>query len=236
MRLTVGPLPPAVYWRRRAIVLGALLLFLTVVYSSCSGSTDSAAKQRNANATATPTTPATTVEPTASTPAPTAQGEPVPTSESPDGEGGDETVPPLDPGPQPPPAQDGRCTNAEMTVIPAPAKPATKAGTAINLYLKIRNASNRTCSRDVGADFQELRLVKGAQTIWSSDRCGPSRGSDLQKFEPGTARDFMVTWNGRQSTKCTAGAPSGPVPAAGAYQLLGRLGDKYSQPVRLMLR
>ncbi|MGC1213053.1 MAG: hypothetical protein WA890_17525, partial [Micromonospora sp.] len=38
MRLTVGPLPPAVYWRRRAVVLGAGLLFLIVLLYSCSGS------------------------------------------------------------------------------------------------------------------------------------------------------------------------------------------------------
>ncbi|PWU56344.1 hypothetical protein DLE60_26410, partial [Micromonospora globispora] len=36
MRLTVGPLPPAVYWRRRAVVLGAGLLFLIVLLYSCS--------------------------------------------------------------------------------------------------------------------------------------------------------------------------------------------------------
>ncbi|HEX7744092.1 MAG TPA: hypothetical protein VF462_02355, partial [Micromonosporaceae bacterium] len=38
MRLTVGPLPPAVYWRRRAVVLGAILLFVLVLMYSCLGS------------------------------------------------------------------------------------------------------------------------------------------------------------------------------------------------------
>ena len=35
MRLTVGPLPAAVYWRRRAVVVGAILLFLIVMMYSC---------------------------------------------------------------------------------------------------------------------------------------------------------------------------------------------------------
>ena len=40
MRLTVGPLPPAVYWRRRAVVLGALLLVVIVLFVSCCGDDD----------------------------------------------------------------------------------------------------------------------------------------------------------------------------------------------------
>ena len=51
MRLTVGPLPPAVYWRRRAVVLGAGLLFLIVLLYSCTGT------DRNTGAPGTDRTP-----------------------------------------------------------------------------------------------------------------------------------------------------------------------------------
>src|ERR1044072_3056856 len=37
MRTTVSPLPSAVYWRRRAVVLGAVLLGIIVLFVSCSG-------------------------------------------------------------------------------------------------------------------------------------------------------------------------------------------------------
>src|SRR4051812_40387555 len=37
MRATVGPLPSAVYWRRRAVVLGAVLLSIIVLFVSCTG-------------------------------------------------------------------------------------------------------------------------------------------------------------------------------------------------------
>ena len=37
MRLTVGPLPPAVYWRRRAIVLGVAVVLVFLIVQSCSG-------------------------------------------------------------------------------------------------------------------------------------------------------------------------------------------------------
>jgi hypothetical protein len=37
MRLTVGPLPPAVYWRRRAAVAVALALVIVLLAMMCSG-------------------------------------------------------------------------------------------------------------------------------------------------------------------------------------------------------
>ena len=37
MRLTVGPLPSAVYWRRRAIVLGVAVVLVFLIVQSCSG-------------------------------------------------------------------------------------------------------------------------------------------------------------------------------------------------------
>jgi hypothetical protein len=40
MRTTVGPLPSSVYWRRRAVVLGAALLGIIVLFVSCSGGDD----------------------------------------------------------------------------------------------------------------------------------------------------------------------------------------------------
>ena len=44
MNLTVGPLPPAVYWRRRALVAGVLVLLILVVAYSCGGSSGSGAR------------------------------------------------------------------------------------------------------------------------------------------------------------------------------------------------
>src|SRR5262245_46608252 len=37
MNLTVGPLPPAVYWRRRAIVAAGLLAIILPIAFSCGG-------------------------------------------------------------------------------------------------------------------------------------------------------------------------------------------------------
>src|SRR3954454_10773812 len=47
MRSTVGPLPAAVYWRRRAVVLGAALLGIIVLFVSCSGGDDNKGSPRD---------------------------------------------------------------------------------------------------------------------------------------------------------------------------------------------
>ena len=229
MRMTVGPLPPAVYWRRRAIVLGALLFVIVVFYSSCGGSGGSGARKQTGATTAPTPGQSVSGSPTTDPLGPTD----LPVSTDPA-----EPDPTLPAGPEPepaPPVADGACTNDEMTLTPMPAKSSAKLGTPMDLRLRIANSSSRTCERDVGADLQELRLVKGAQTIWSSDHCGAARGSDLRTFGPGSGREYMVTWNGNSSSKCSKGVPAGPPPQPGDYQLVARLGTKLSTPVKLTL-
>ncbi|HWH01891.1 MAG TPA: hypothetical protein VNV66_21835 [Pilimelia sp.] len=227
MRLTVGPLPAAVYWRRRAIVLGVLLVALITLYSACGGSSDAG---RSPGA-ATPTPDTASPEPTRSLLTPESGGPSPAATEEPD-PGPTATASVAAPPPAPPPAPTGACTDAEIVITPVPAKTSVRAGTPMDLRLKIQNSSPRTCSRDVGAEYQELRLVRGAETTWSSDHCGSSRASDVRSFAPGGVREYMVTWNGRSSSKCANGQAAAPV-AAGEYQLIGRLGTKYSQPVRI---
>jgi hypothetical protein len=123
-----------------------------------------------------------------------------------------------------------------MSVTPVPARTSAAVGSSISIRLKIKNSSDRTCRRDVGADLQELRIVKGgsAEKVWSSDDCASARGTDVQSFPPGFEREYLVTWNGKASTSCRAGMPSGAV-ATGTYQLYGRLGTKLSSPVQMTL-
>jgi hypothetical protein len=242
MRLTVGPLPPAVYWRRRAVVLGALLAVIIVLYSACGGSDSGAGRRNNAASPSAGPSATGSPEPTGSllgseTADPDAEDETgTGTGDggtgTGDGEAGDEDAA-GEPAPAPQAPAAGPCTDEEMAIRPVPAKNTVTRGTPIDIRLLIENTSTRSCSRDVGADLQELRLVLGAQTIWSSDQCGPSRGSDVRTFAPGAEREYMVTWNGNASSKCSGGVPSGAPPEAGDYQLLARLGTKRSAPVVL---
>jgi len=108
-----------------------------------------------------------------------------------------------------------------------------RRGVPLAIRLKIKNISARTCSRDVGADLQELYIMYGAKKIWTSDTCSTTKGSEVRPFSPNDERTYNVTWNGRQSNRCSAGLASGTAPPAAQYQVHGRLGAKVSEPVLL---
>jgi cytoskeletal protein RodZ len=238
MRMTVGPLPPAVYWRRRVVVLGAGLLFLIVLLYSCNG------PEPNTGAT-----PRSASSPASSAPSANSQPSgPVLTpqtddpSAAPDDSGGGSSGGPAGGGtvdapaaPAAPVVDDGTCTDAEILVTPV-AQPATaQRGTVVNLQLKIKNKSQRTCSRNVGADLQELFIKSGAEKIWSSDTCGTGKGSDVQSFTPGFERLYELGWNGREANRCANGLANGDYAPIGSYPVFARVGTKLSEPVKLTI-
>ncbi|WP_019869871.1 hypothetical protein [Salinispora oceanensis] len=234
MRLTVGPLPPAVYWRRRAVVLGAVFLFLVVVFYSSFGSSEEPAN-KNASGQEQPSgdsgtdsdPPKSTEQPDPPEDSGDAGGEESPNSESSEGAEVD------DPPPAPPVPDDGTCRDDEIRVTAVPQPGSVDQGGAVDLQLKIQNSSGRTCSRDVGADLQELFLKDGAAKIWSSDSCGVGEGSDVQSFTPDLERSYRVTWNGNDDTRCKGGVAVGPEAPPGTYQVFARVGTKLSEPVEL---
>ncbi|MET8085192.1 hypothetical protein [Micromonospora sp. NPDC005237] len=245
MRLTVGPLPPAVYWRRRAVVLGAGLLFLIVLLYSCTGSGRSGARP---NAGASPTsTPTSTASPgpggpvlSPQTGVPSASGSADPNADRSAGPNA------TDPSPETTSndpslgsagsVDDGTCTDAEISVTSVARPTSVQRGAVVDLQLKIKNTSERTCSRNVGADLQEIFIKAGAEKVWSSDTCGKVQGSDVQSFTPGFERSYQVGWNGRDTTRCDgAGLAAGPFPPAGTYQVFARVGTKYSAPVKITI-
>ncbi|MEV4481181.1 hypothetical protein [Micromonospora coxensis] len=241
MRLTVGPLPSAVYWRRRAVVLGAGLLFLIVVLYSCNGADDPA---KTPGAKSTPSAPA--VQPSASdatanpdSASPSAGPDsPGPSGGATGGPGTAAAPPPADPPVAPvggSGSDAGACTDAEITVTAVARPSVVPPGNLVDLQLRVKNKSQRTCSRDVGADLQELFIKSGAERVWSSDTCGTGKGSDVQSFTPGFERLYQLTWNGRDASKCADGVAAGPTPQPGAYQVFARLGSKLSEPVKLTI-
>ncbi|HEX6967225.1 MAG TPA: hypothetical protein VF174_00125 [Micromonosporaceae bacterium] len=217
MRLTVGPLPPAVYWRRRAMVLGVVLLFVLVIVYSCSGP-----EQKQA------ANPEQTSSPQATTSVHT------PTSDPPSAEPTVDPVVDESNGPEPSPAPAGKaCADSEIQVTVAPSRSSMPRGGTVEIKLTIKNISDRTCDLDVGPDAQEVYLMAGAQRVWSSDTCGTAQGSNVVSFPPNIAHEYRVAWNGKESTACAGGAAAGQVAAADEYQIYGRLGTKHSDPVPL---
>ncbi|MFI6332320.1 hypothetical protein ACIBBG_28920 [Micromonospora chersina] len=252
MRLTVGPLSPTVYWRRRAVVLGAVLLFVIVLLYSCSGNKDTggSAGGVSPSSTAAPGPTGSLLTPQSTSPSPT-PGDSGGGSGTGDGSGttngggtngggtgtnnGGGTGTNDGGAPAAPVADVGTCTDSEIRVTPVAVPATAQRGTVVTLRLKIKNISDRTCSRDVGADLQELYVKAGAEKIWSSDTCGTGKGSDVQSFTPNFERSYELGWNGRDVSKCANGLAAGPYAPIGTYQVFARVGTKLSEPVKLTI-
>jgi hypothetical protein len=226
------------------VVLGALLLVVIVFFVSCGGDDDGTKRGTGASSQAPTPAPAESTpeeEPSFTDAAPGA-GPSLPDPEE------LQSQPPNPNGADPSAGTNatgnnanvtapsgGSCADQEVSVTPVPAATSAKRGTPVVLRLKIKNISARTCTRDLGAGAQELYLDQGARKYWSSDTCSADRSSNPQTLRPGAEFEYTVTWNGRQSSKCTAALAAGPAPPPGTYELRGRLGTKVSEPVALTI-
>jgi hypothetical protein len=216
MKLTVGPLPAGVYWRRRAIVGGALLIAMLLLWTQCSGP-DPKRTPASAQSPSVPVSPA-------ADPAPTIQ---TPTTDDPAGSAPASTTSA--------PAVASTlpvCADADLSLVAAPEQPVQFRGAYLKFTLKIKNTSTRECTRDLGADFQELYLQVGALKMWSSDQCDAPHGSQPTTLKPSIEVSFSTTWNGKATNN---GCANREVPPAGKYELVGRLDTKLSSPVQVQL-
>ncbi|WP_327006971.1 hypothetical protein OHA72_06620 [Dactylosporangium sp. NBC_01737] len=217
MKLTVGPLPAGVYWRRRAIIGGALLIVVMLLWAQCSGPdpkrTPASAQSPSAGVTATADPTPTVQTPTtgdAVTSAPASSTSSAPAVAS--------TLP--------------VCADADLSLVASPEQPVQFRGAYLKFFLKIKNVSARDCTRDLGADFQELYLQVGALKMWSSDQCDAPHGSQPTTLKPSIEVSFSTTWNGKATNN---GCANREVPPAGKYELVGRLDTKLSTPVQVQL-
>jgi hypothetical protein len=224
MRLTVGPLPPSVYWRRRALVLAGALLVLFLVAQACMAATASPDGGVSQEGTPPPTTPPAAESPTA--PA---------TAAPPDQPDATETA---DPPPAPPAGTGDQCEDDEMLVTAEAERTSFAAGEQVRFTIRIRNSSNRACVRDIGGDLRELYLIQGtgANKVWSTQHCGGPTGSEERELPPNFVTTYYIDFDGRTSTSCDADdQPAGPRVTPGSYQLFARLGTVYSEPLALTI-
>lgn len=230
MRLTIGPLPPAVYWRRRLVVLGAVLLvMLIIVYAFTGGPGAGSNAAPGGMSTADPTATGTAAPTDSAAVTATATATPSDT-----------------PSPTPPPFTlpvadaTGPCTDAEIQLTASADPSSLTVGQAATFGLTIKNISSRTCTRNIGSAPQELQLKSGDTLVWSSDDCSQSSYDFDQQFTPGMEKSFSLNWNGYGSRGGVGSVECTPYEAlklvAGSYQLVARLGTKYSDAVPLVVR
>ena len=230
MNLTVGPLPPAVYWRRRAIVVGGLLLVILLLTYACSGPGTSNASTQKSVPPAVALTPSSEPSFAPSTMPSAGVNESASASLPPSPSGGPSA--PVSPSGS---ATDtvATCTDAQIKVTPVIASTSSttqrlEVGGTYDLKLKIRNISTVTCRRDVGGVPEELVVTRGSTKIWSSDDCQKAKAAhDIRTFGPGIEIYADVKWDSYNITTSTCKKSKTPAPA-GKYELTGRVGTAKS--------
>ena len=221
----VGPLPAAVYWRRRltvlAVLLGVLgsLVWLTVSLAAGPDESGAAAASTDTPEPAqlpaldrvVPTVSGLRTPATAPAPVPAPAGEPAPAGPSPGGACTDDV---LDLGVRTP----GRVT----------------VGSKPTFDLVVVNTASVPCVRALDKQLQELVMVDADRTrVWGSNDCFPERSSDQRTLAPGETVVIPIVWGGLTSEPtCTAPRVN---PAPGDYVVRGRLDTKVSPDAPLTL-
>jgi hypothetical protein len=231
----VGREPTATYWRRRALLLVAVLTALFVGSRACagdgSGGEDGALRRGTGMSLAGPGT----AEPTSTA---TPSGGPGSTTEPAEepSDGGGDGQPTGEPsggvvaggGVVPGYCQDG---NIKVSVKPNQSIfPPTQDAT---FRLSIVNVGAGPCRYDVGPRGWEATVESGTTRIWNSDDCAVAEASRLRTLQPDEPVTVSIAWDRIRSRQ---GCPSGqPAAAAGTYTLIATAGNVSSQKASFVL-
>ncbi len=218
----VGPLPAAVYWRRRALVLTLLLAVLggggwlgVALLTRDPADAGTAAGGTSAASTRAPATPALerVVPSLASVQIPSPL--PAPSTAAPTAE-----APPV--GPQP-----GSPCSDDMIAVAVRAPGSVPAGSGPTFELVVTNVSPVPCVRVLDLELQEIVLLDQAGArLWGSNDCRPESSDDVRTLAPGEQVAFPLVWSGLSSEPtCTVART--PMPP-GQYALRGRLDTRPS--------
>ncbi|MGF7122851.1 hypothetical protein [Rhodococcus sp. BE178] len=216
-----GPLPPEIYWRRRALAIGGVVvvvaLLVWIIASVRGGGDDpeSAAAAGTSELTEATTTPA--AEPSDGSGSSTADASGTSVSGT--------TAASTSAGPEVAP-----CADQSLALKVSPDRPQYKAGDEPSFSIAITNIGTSKCERDLGSGLQQALVysLNGSNRLWSNVDCYPDADPAMQVLEPGGQARFTVKWSGTTSEPgCKA--PRVQV-APGAYTVVAQLGELRSSP------
>jgi hypothetical protein len=218
----VGPLPSAVYWRRRLLVLlglvgvlggGGWLGVAAVTGGNASGDTVVA------GATSAAPVPVPALEQVLPSLAAVQVPTPAPTSAPP--------AAPETSTPPPGPVSGGPCTDDMISVTVRPDPATAPAGSKPTFTVEVTNTSPVACVRPLDKGLQEVILIDAAgNRVWGSNDCFPEASTDTRTLQPGELVGFPVLWSGLSSVPGCTGDRTTPGP--GSYVLRARLDTKVS--------
>ncbi|WP_433758392.1 hypothetical protein [Nocardia sp. CA-135398] len=208
-----GPLPPEIYWRRRALAVAVLVVALALVIWLVLTVTRGGDSPGTTKAAATSSVLPTNKPAGASSSPPPTTGE----GAKPSG-----TTAAAASGSQ---VAAGTCPDQSLAVKVTVEQPTYKTGENPVFGIVITNISSTACSRDVGSGLQQVSVttLDGQRRLWSSTDCYPDGAPDVRTLNRGEQAAFMVTWSGSTSQPNCAGDRVQVPP--GAYAVVAQLGS-----------
>ena len=237
-------MPPEIYWRRRALAAGVLVVVLAVIVGLVFWVTGGDESNKNTSNGSDLSSSSSYVLPSAYSDSSASASASPGGSGGTGGGGGDVALGQVDasgtpgaPGvapagetPAPVPAS-GLCPDQNISVVLYTDKPAYKEGEQPIFTIAVTNAGLSECTRDVGKAMQSVTVLNlaGDRRIWASGDCAPVAGVNNQLLKPGQQVQDTIQWSGTTSTPgCET--PREPV-VPGAYQAIAKIGEKPSAPI-----
>jgi hypothetical protein len=216
----VGPQPPSVYWRRRLLVLGSvvLLIVLIVLTVNTLKSGDGGQPVAGSGSPTTRPAPSTSTRPS-TTPRPSSSSR----SPSPSHSSRHTT-------PKPSPTPTPTCSVAALHLQAGTTRSTYKVGDEPTLQLKVTNPGPGPCAQDLADKQVELRVYNGESRIWGSHDCSIQPGKDVRTLMPNKAVIVSLKWRGLSSTPGCKGTRQRV--GAGTYTLYARLSGRTGHAVQ----
>lgn len=202
-----GPLPAAVYWRRRVVILIILLIILLVLVTQCVGGSGGTPTARSARATPTVAHPRHSTP--ASSPSPSRAPSAASSSPASAAASANATVP--------------ACADSDLSITVATDQKSYSAGDDVTITLTVQNVGSAACMRDLGQAALDVHVVSGSDRVWAKADCRPGGGSDPTTLAPKDAISYRVVWGQVRSAPGCPSAASSADP--GTYRAYGYVGD-----------
>ena len=221
----VGPQPPSVYWRRRAVLalglIAVVVIIVLIVVRPGSGSAEPGA----AATTSAPAGDAATPSPAPSETAPAADATTDPSADSTDDAAAGASDAPT-------------CSTRDIDLKPVTDKTTYAATELPQISMTITNSGRSDCSIDLGSAQQTLVVSSGEEQYWSSKDCQVNGTNQVVTLTAGqTLSTPAIAWDRTRSSAETCESTSRtPVTAGGAtYRLSVSVGDITSADTAQMI-
>jgi len=200
----IGSHPPAVYWRRRLALFGALLVLIVITAWELrpgGGGNSAAGTVRSPSSSANPVSP----HPTGAAPTTKHPSTPVKPSTS------------TTPAPR-------ACNSAALKVTALVDKPGYRVGEQPVVRLKVTNTGPVPCVQDLADSQIELRVYNGESRVWGSHDCTIQPGVADRTLAAKQPVLVSIVWSGLSSQPKCAGTRQRV--GAGTYTLYALLSGR----------